>query len=79
MIEFKTVLKKDSFYLSYSENLSYNSDEKANYILDFDGFAVDITPSECLTVTDRLHGFISDEYFNTIKEPVKNIMRNKVG
>jgi len=73
---FKTVIKKDKNHLIYLESLEKTED---NYYLklDFDGFAMNIDPKDCLKVTDDLHNLISDEYEKTIKEPVKEYMRKE--
>lgn len=73
-MDFKTVVKKGNYYLRYVESLRKVQDEY-KLILDFDGFAINVNPRDCLMVTDELHQLISDEYEKTIKEPVKEYMR----
>ena len=73
-MDFKTVVKKGNYYLRYVESLQKVQDAY-KLILDFDGFATNVNPRDCLTVTDDLHQLISDEYERTIKEPVKEYMR----
>ncbi len=73
-MDFKTVVKKGDYYLRYVESLQKVQDEY-KLILDFDGFATNINPKDCLMVTDDLHQLISKEYKRIIKEPVKEYMR----
>ena len=75
-MDFKTVIRKDKYYLRYIESLRKVGDEY-KLILDFDGFAENIDPEDCLTVTDDLHTIISEEYKRTIKEPVYKYMRQR--
>ena len=47
-------------------------------ILDFDGYAENISPENYLSTTDNLHNIISEEFFNTLdvqreSEVVKNL------
>lgn len=73
-MDFKTVIKRGEYYLRYIESLQKTGD-KYKLILDFDGFAVNISSKDYLKVTDDLHTMISDEYESTIKEPVYEYMR----
>jgi uncharacterized protein (TIGR04255 family) len=73
-MDFKTMVKRDNYYLRYVESLRKIKDEY-KLILDFDGFGETINPNDCLAVTDDLHELISNEYEKTIKEPVKKYMR----
>jgi uncharacterized protein (TIGR04255 family) len=77
-MSFKTVIKKDQCFVRYVESLE-QVDDIYKLKLDFDGFANNIKPDDCLAVTDKLHGYISQEYENTIKEPVKEFMRKNKG
>ncbi|MFA5031437.1 MAG: TIGR04255 family protein [bacterium] len=77
-LDFKTVIKKGTYYLRYKEILK-NTGTEYKLILDFDGFAKDIIPENYLGVTDELHTIISDEYEKTIKEPVYTYMRRVEG
>ncbi|MEI6135489.1 MAG: TIGR04255 family protein [Desulfomonile sp.] len=71
---FRTVNHRNGFFLTYMEFFKINNG-KPTYTLDFDGFAKDVAFTECLSVTDSLHEIISNEYFATIRKPVKNFMR----
>jgi len=73
---FRTVVKKGDFYLMYMEKLQ-KREEEYKLILDFDGFAKNISSEDCLKVTDKLHTIISEEYEKTIKEPVYEYMRQE--
>ena len=73
-MDFKTIVKRKGYYLRYVESLQMVKDEY-KLILDFDGFAMNVNPKDCLKVTDKLHQLISKEYEKTIKAPVKEYMR----
>ena len=73
-MDFKTVIKRGEYNLRYIESLQKTGD-KYKLILDFDGFAVNISSQDYLRITDDLHAIISDEYERTIKEPVYEYMR----
>lgn len=75
-MEFKTVIKKDDLFLRYIESLKIEKDKSA-LILDFDAFAINIPSEDCLSVTDRLHTAIAEEFKKTIKEPVYKYMRGE--
>lgn len=76
-MNFKTLIRKGDYFLSYIESLQ-KVGEEYKLILDFDGFAEKIASEECLEVTDKLHEIISKEYESTIKEPVYEYMRTSV-
>jgi len=73
--DFIAVVHKEGVSLRYAESLA-DDNGKPKFTLDFDGFAENIEASKWLSITDRLHEVISNEYFKTIKEPVKAYMRN---
>lgn len=73
-MNFRTVFKIREYFLIYAESLQKKENEY-KLILDFDGFANDISPENCLPVLDELHEIINEEYTKTIKEPVYNFMR----
>ena len=75
-MDFKTVVKKDNYFLRYMESLKKDEDKNV-LILDFDGYAENINPEECMETADNLHTIINEEYENTIKEPLKDFMRKK--
>jgi uncharacterized protein (TIGR04255 family) len=75
-MEFRTVVKRNEYFLHYKESLKRNGDGN-KLILDFDGFAENIEPKDYLKTTDALHKIISEEYKRTIKEPVYKLMRQK--
>lgn len=76
VMEFKTVIKKNKYFLRYIESLKKEGDAN-KLILDFDGFAESVDPKDYLKITDDLHTIISNEYKKTIKEPVYEYMRQK--
>ena len=73
-MKLKTVIRKGEYYLRYIESLQKTGDEY-KLILDFDGFAANISSKDYLRITDDLHTIISDEYERAIKEPVYEYMR----
>ncbi|TFH07472.1 MAG: TIGR04255 family protein [Candidatus Thorarchaeota archaeon] len=76
-MEFVTTVKKGHFGLRYAESLKEISKGDYRLVLDFDGQAGRTESRDCLNVLDALHEIISEEYDKTIKEPVKNYMRQK--
>ena len=68
--------RKGKYFLTFRETFIEKTGEQ-NLILDFDGYAENIKSSDYLTVTDRLHELISQEYEVSIKEPVYRYMRKK--
>jgi hypothetical protein len=73
-MDFKTVIEKGNYYLRFIESLR-KIDEEYKLILDFDGFALNISSQDYLSVTDTLHEIISQEFENTIRTPVYDYMR----
>jgi uncharacterized protein (TIGR04255 family) len=73
-MDFKTVIEKGNYYLRFIESLR-KIDEEYKLILDFDGFALNISSQNYLSVTDTLHEIISQEFENTIRTPVYDYMR----
>ena len=68
------VVEKKEYSLCYREQL-IRVDDKWKLILDFDGFAENIPSDSYLAVTDKLHKIVSDEFQKTIREPVREYMR----
>lgn len=77
-MNFAANVKVGEYFMNYAEALK-RKDDKYSLILDFDGYTTDILPEDYLSVTDRLHNIISEEYERTIKKPVKEYMRKKEG
>jgi uncharacterized protein (TIGR04255 family) len=75
-MDFKTVIKKGRYFLRYAESLK-KIDTEYKLILDFDGFAKNIVPENCLKVTDDLHKIIRKEFEQTIRGPVIKYMKLK--
>ena len=73
-MEFRNVSQKNGLFLSYFESYQKGNNKLT---LDFDGFANEIKTEDCLITADKLHEMISLEYFKTIKEPIKKIMRGE--
>jgi len=73
------ITKRKNHHLIYREAL-VKEKETYKVILDFDGFENEVLSKDFLKIADELHEMIEEEYFNTIKEPVKEYMRTgKVG
>lgn len=73
-MNFRTIVNIRDYFLIYAESL-LQQDNEYKLILDFDAFANDITPENCLPVLDELHEIINEEYTKTIKGPVYEFMR----
>ena len=71
----RTVFRKGNYFVTYVETFRMRN-KKYTYGLDFDGFAKNVDSHKCLETTDKLHDIITEEYQKTIKEPVKQFMRN---
>jgi hypothetical protein len=56
------------------EYTSVNDKKQDSLTLDFDGFAADVSYAQCLSVTDKLHDIIAEEYKKSIKKPVYDYM-----
>lgn len=66
---------RSSHRLIYQETKIKNAQGKDAIVLDFDGFETNIASKDYLQITDELYQIIHDEYFNIVKEPVKQYMR----
>lgn len=75
-MDFRTVVKKNDFNLTYMESLR-KIEDGYKLILDFDGFANDVRSEDYLRVTDELHRIILEEFERTVKEPVFEYMRQE--
>lgn len=71
---FRIKVMKDGHTLTYMENLIKREGEY-KLILDFDAYAEHIQSNEYLSILDRLHEIVSNEFQTTIKEPVYEYMR----
>lgn len=74
IMQFMALVKRNGFSLQYMEGL-LQKDKGHQLALDFDASATNIKAADYLSVTDRLHDLISDEYNSTIKDPVRRFMR----
>ncbi len=75
-LEFQLLARvtRGEHFLTFRESLKGLGDE-AKLVLDFDGYAEKVRTSEYLSVTDRLHRIILEEFEESIKEPVYKYMR----
>jgi len=71
---FTASTRRRNYNLNYRETL-LNKDESLKLVLDFDGFAKNVPPENCMQVVDELHEIIDEEYFNNVKEPWLEYMR----
>ena len=78
---------EDNILLRYLENYennikinpSNNEEETVQkLVIDFDASSFNISPKEYIETLDKLYNVVHNEWENTIKEPVKEIMRRKV-
>jgi uncharacterized protein (TIGR04255 family) len=76
IMDFTTTVERNGFFLNYRETLKKDKDHES-LILDFDGFAENVPSEKYLSVTDKLHEIISNEYEKTINKPVYDYMRKK--
>lgn len=67
-------ITRGDYFLTFRESLEGIGDE-AKLVLDFDAYAENIPAAQYLSVTDRLHGIILEEFEKSIKEPVYDYMR----
>ncbi len=72
---YQAVVKRGDCFVRYAERLLLKENTNV-LILDFDGFAINIESKKCLQITDQIHELISNEYEQTIKDPVYKYMRN---
>jgi uncharacterized protein (TIGR04255 family) len=73
-MNFISVISKGTNFLRRIEALHTN-DNKYSLVLDLDGFARMVKPEDSLSTANNLHEIIVEEFFATIKEPVKDFMR----
>ena len=66
--------KKGKCFLKFSESFQDN-DKEIKYILDFDGYALNVESGDYLTITDKLHDLISNEFETSAKEPLFDYMK----
>lgn len=68
-----STITHEECYVKFIERMRIN--DKYRYELDFDGYAENIKTENYLSVTDKLHDFISSLYCDIIKEPVIEYMK----
>lgn len=73
-VHFEIRTKRGNHNLIYRETLVENKGD-FKLVLNFDGYEINVPSKDLLRVTDELHEIIETEYFNTIKDPVKEYMR----
>ncbi|HUU69326.1 MAG TPA: TIGR04255 family protein [Planctomycetota bacterium] len=74
IMQFIALVKRNGFSMRYIEALQ-RKEKVDQLLLDFDASGANVKPEDYLSVTDRLHELISDEYNRTIKDPVRRFMR----
>lgn len=73
-LRLEAVVRRPPYTMRYVETYQEREDV-IDYALDFDGWAVNVSPAVYLKTTDALHDLISDEYQNSIKAPMVDHMR----
>lgn len=68
--------RKGEYSMRYLERLQ-SKDDEWKLILDFDASAKNVPAEDYLTVTDVLHEIVSKEFHGTIKDPVREYMRQE--
>ncbi|MDD4053058.1 MAG: TIGR04255 family protein [candidate division Zixibacteria bacterium] len=71
-------INRGDYNIRYIEALRPTINPK-QLILDFDGYADNIQPNQCMEVADTLHDLLLVEYEKTIREPVYEYMRRAEG
>jgi len=71
---FQITTKRKNHNLIFREAL-VKQDDKYKLILDFDGFETQVQSADMQKVTDELHSIIEEEYFNIVKDPLREYMR----
>ena len=74
-MSYVTVIPKGKHSLRYAESFRHSPDGKYTFSLDFDGFSTDLSSNNYLEILDEIHDIISNEYEQSIKEPLYHYMR----
>lgn len=78
---------EDNILLRYLENYENNIEKSSStneertvrkLVIDFDASSFNISPDTYIETLDKLYDTVHNEWENTIKEPVKEIMRNNI-
>jgi len=70
-------MKKDPYRILFQSKINRNSEGKYRYIMDFDGYTLNILSKNYLKITDELYEIIHNLYFNNITDQFKDYMRGK--
>jgi uncharacterized protein (TIGR04255 family) len=73
---FTVTVSKKGYFIRFMESLHCKNGTDI-LVLDFDGFAEKVRSDDCLTVTDKLHELITDEFEASIRDPVYEFMRKR--
>jgi len=76
-LNFRAIIKRGNYLIRFIEHLILDGNQE-KYVLDFDAYYNNISPDECLGVTDQLHEKIIAEWKKCIKKPVYDHMREMV-
>jgi len=68
-------IKKGDYYLLFQCGIR-KVDEVYKYVLDYDGYAMDVAANNFINITDELKKIIKKEYYSNITEEFKNYMRS---
>jgi uncharacterized protein (TIGR04255 family) len=72
------VVNKEQSQFRHLESLKSGQGE-ARLILDLDAWTENVPSENVMASADTLHGIISDEFWNTVKEPILDFMRRPKG
>ena len=75
-LSFASVVKRGDIFLIFRENFA-SIEDKLEFSLDFDAYAENIKIKDYPTILDQLYSLNHQEWELSIKEPVKDYMRNK--
>ena len=73
---FATEIKRGQYFVRYLEAVRMEGG-KPSFTLDIDAYCKEIKAKDCLPTADKLHTCIHNEYQTTIKEPVREFMRQR--
>jgi len=75
-LNFTARVEKDGCFLKFSE-IFHDDGKELKFTLDFDGYALNIESGNYLSITDKLHDLISNEFEASAKKPLFDYMRTK--
>jgi len=73
-LQIRAVVQRGDHKLRYFEKYDVSEGEDL-LIMDFDAFAENVPAGDYLKTTDKLHEIVSEEFKNSVKEPILEFMR----